>query len=102
MVVEGTFDSIGVGSFEKSPVSKERYPSKNRYPSTPSASAVETTIKRCERVITVRCLVPGDGAISRMADASDRRGVFDDDSLTRTRLASQKEQATCFQLIEEG
>jgi hypothetical protein len=37
-----------------------------------------------------------------MADVSDRRGVVDDDSLTRTRLASQKEQATCFQLIEEG
>jgi hypothetical protein len=37
-----------------------------------------------------------------MADFSGRRGVFDDDSLTRTRLASQEEQATCFQLIEEG
>lgn len=102
MVVGGIFDSIDVGSFEKSPVSKERYPSKDRYPRTPSASAVATTIKRCERVIAVRGLTPGDGAISRMADVSDRRGVFDDDSLIRTRLASQKEQATCFQLIEEG
>jgi hypothetical protein len=102
MVVGDRFDSIGVGSFKKSPVSKERYPSKNRYPSTPSASAVATTIKTRERVIAVCCLVSGDGAISRMADVSDRRGVFDDDSLIRTRLASQKEQATCFQLIEEG
>ena len=101
-MVEGLFDSIGVGSFEKSPVSKERYPSTNRYPTTANASAVATTIKRCARVIAVRFLIPGDGATNRMADVSDRRGVFDDDSLISTRLASQKEQATCFQLIEEG
>lgn len=61
-----------------------------------------TTIKSRKRTIPARCLAPGNEGISRMADFSGRRGVFDDDSLTRTRLASQEEQATCFQLIEEG
>jgi len=59
-------------------------------------------MKRREWTISERCLVLGDGDISRMADVSDRRGVFDDDSLTRTKLASHEEQATCFQLIVEG
>jgi hypothetical protein len=82
---------------------KERYPSKDRYPSTPSASAVAAAIiKMRERRITVLCLVPDDAGFLPMTDFSGRRGVFANDSLTRTRLASQEEQATCFQLIEEG
>ena len=65
-------------------------------------SAVATAMKRRERTIAARCLAPGNGDISRTADFSGRRGVLDEDSLTRTKLASQDEQATCFQLIEEG
>jgi hypothetical protein len=50
----------------------------------------------------VCCFVSDDGGISLIADFRDRRGVCDDDSLTKTRLASQEEQGTCFQLVEEG
>lgn len=53
-------------------------------------------------MIAARCRAPGNGDIGRMTDFSGRRGVLDKDSLTRTKLASQEEQATCFQLIEEG
>jgi hypothetical protein len=59
-------------------------------------------MKRRERTITVLCRVPGDAGLSRTTDFSGRRRVLDDDSLTRTRFASQEEQETCCQLIEEG
>jgi hypothetical protein len=88
-------DSIGT-SFSKNPAFQEKYPS------TPSASAKATIIKRRGRTTAEPGLVPDNGGISRMADDSDRRGAFNAVSLTRTKLASQEEQATCFQLIEDG
>jgi|APIni6443716594_1056825.scaffolds.fasta_scaffold295042_2 hypothetical protein len=91
-----TLDSTGIWLFEKSPASKDRYPS------TPSASAVATTMKRRERTIAVPCLVPGGTGLSRTTDFSGRWGTPDDASLTSTRFASQEEQETCFHLIEEG
>ena len=61
-----------------------------------------TTIKRRDRTLAQRCLVPGDAGFSRTTDFSGRRAVLDDASLTRTRFASQEGQETCFHLIEEG
>jgi hypothetical protein len=52
--------------------------------------------------MAARGLAPDNGDISRMADVSGRRGAPDDGSLTRTKLTSQEEQATCFHPIEEG
>ena len=97
MVDGRAFDSIDTW-LSKNPASQDRYPS------TPSASAVATAImiKMRERRITVLCLVPDDAGFLPVTDFIGRRGVFANDSLTRTRLASQEEQATCFQLIEEG
>lgn len=89
-------DSIGIWLFEKSPASKARYPS------TPSASAVATTMKRRERMIDVPCLILGGTGLSRTTDFSGRWGTPDDVSLTSTRFASHEEQETCFHLIEEG
>ena len=65
-------------------------------------SAVARAMKRRERTTAARGLAPDNGDISRMADVSGCRVILDEDSLTRTKLASQEEQATCFQLIEEG
>lgn len=92
----GVLDPIDVRWSEKNSVSTARYPS------TPSANAVTAAIrKRREPTIPARCFGSDDGGISLIADCSGRRGVFDDASLTRTRLASQEQQATCFQLVEE-
>ncbi len=61
-----------------------------------------TIMKRRDRTRAVRCLNPGDSGFNRTTDFSGRRPVLGDASLTRTRLASQEEQETCFHLIEEG
>jgi len=59
-----------------------------------------TIMKRCDRTRAVRGL--NDSGFSRTTDLSGRRPVLGEASLTRTRLASQPEQETCFHLIEEG
>ena len=89
-------NSVGIWLFEKSPVPKDKYPT------TPSASTVATTMKRRERTFTVLCLVPANAGFNRTADFNDRCRELDVGSLTRIRFASQEEQKTCCQLIEEG
>jgi hypothetical protein len=61
-----------------------------------------TAIKRRDLTITALCLVPDDTSFSRTADLRGCWMVPDDDSLIRTRFASQEEQEVCCQLIEEG
>lgn len=68
----------------------------------PSASAVATIMKRRERTIPMSCVAPPCVGFSFDRDGCVRRGVPATISLTRTRLALQEPQETCFHLIEEG
>jgi len=53
-------------------------------------------------MLAQRRLVPDDAGFNRTTDFNGRRAMLDDASLTRTRLASQEEQETCFHLIDKG
>ncbi len=57
---------------------------------------------RRKRALADRFSAPGGTSLSHTPGFRGCRRLPDDDSLTRTRLASQEEQGTCFQLIEEG